>query len=120
MQSVRAGFRLRALALGAAMAVALAACGGSSGGSKNGAGAPGGGTSNLPNCPVHALDNVTAPVTITVWHSMTRALLDTITKLTNQYNASQHKVHVKIVNQTGYTDTLTQYQAGLATHNLPD
>src|SRR5690348_13684890 len=102
MRPVRSGFQLRVLALAAAAAVVLAACGGSSGGSKSGGNAPGGGSSNLPNCPVHALDNVTAPVTITVWHSMTRALLDTITKLTNQYNASQHKVHVKLVNQTSY------------------
>jgi sn-glycerol 3-phosphate transport system substrate-binding protein len=119
MQPIRGGVRLRFLALGAAIAVALAACGGSSSSNK-GSGAPGGGSSNLPSCPVHALDNVTTPVTITVWHSMTRALLDTLTTLTKQYNASQHKVIVKLVNQTSYTDTLTQFQAGLATHNLPD
>ncbi|MCU1428794.1 MAG: ABC-type sugar transport system, periplasmic component [Actinomycetia bacterium] len=119
MTSMRRPFA-RFLVVGVAAAVALAACGGgSSKGASNTTG--GGGTkSNLPSCPVHALDTAKGPVSITMWHSMTRANEDTLKKLTNQFNASQTKVHVNLVNQTSYTDTLTKFTAGLSNHQLPD
>ena len=103
-----------ALALTGAAAL-LAACGGGGGGtsSTTAAAAPTG-------CAPQALDGASKPVEITVWHSMTRANNDTLVALTNQFNASQHDVHVTLVNQTSYTDTFEKFRAGLSTGQLPD
>lgn len=60
------------------------------------------------------------PVSITMWHSMTNGtLLTTITNLANQFNSSQSDVHVNLVNQSSYTDTLAAYTAALSGGNLP-
>jgi sn-glycerol 3-phosphate transport system substrate-binding protein len=62
------------------------------------------------------------PVPITMWHSMTSANLMTLTALTNTFNSSQSNVHVSLVNQTSYGDTLTAYTTALSggTSKLPD
>ena len=60
------------------------------------------------------------PVAITLWHSMTSANLTTLTTLTNQFNSSQSDVHVNLVNQNSYTDTLTAYTTALSGGTLPD
>ena len=62
------------------------------------------------------------PVPITMWHSMTSANLATLTTLTNTFNASQRDVHVSLVAQTSYGDTLTAYTTALSggTSKLPD
>jgi sn-glycerol 3-phosphate transport system substrate-binding protein len=112
-------FPVRLIACGAALALLLAACGGGdddSGG--GGSGAPS--KSDLPKCPVGALDKASSPVTITVWHSMTRANEDTLKALTKQFEQSNSKVKVKLVNQTTYTDTRTKYNAALKSGGLPD
>src|SRR5690349_7716208 len=71
-------------------------------------------------CPVKALDKAKGTTEITFWHSTNRANEETLTKLTDQYNSSQSKVHVNLINQTTYKDTLTKYIAGLSTGDLPD
>jgi len=71
-------------------------------------------------CPLDALKKASNPVEITFWHSMPRANEATLQRLTYQYNASQSKVKVTLVNQTTYNDTLTKYVAGLSTGDLPD
>jgi sn-glycerol 3-phosphate transport system substrate-binding protein len=109
---------IRAVSIGTALALLLAACGGGGGGGKT-TGTTGS-ASNLPTCPVKALDNAKSPVEITMWHSMVRANLQTLNQLTAKFNSSQNKVHVKLVNQTSYSDTLTQFTAGLSNHQLPD
>ncbi len=43
-----------------------------------------------------------------------------IQALTNQFNASQSKVHVSLVNQQTYQDLFNKYVAGLTTGDLPD
>ena len=48
-----------------------------------------------------------------MWHSMPAANEETLQQLTDQFNASQGDVQVKLVNQTSYDDTLTKYRAGL-------
>jgi sn-glycerol 3-phosphate transport system substrate-binding protein len=60
------------------------------------------------------------PVAITMWHSMTSANLTSLTNLTNQFNGSQSDVHVNLVNQNSYTDTLAAYTAALSGGTLPD
>jgi sn-glycerol 3-phosphate transport system substrate-binding protein len=82
-------------------------------------GAPGAGAANSTKCPVNALKSAKT-VEITFWHSMNRGLGETLTKLTDQFNASQSKVKVNLVNQIDYASTFTKYKAGLASGDLPD
>jgi sn-glycerol 3-phosphate transport system substrate-binding protein len=69
----------------------------------------------LPPCPVQALANVTSPVKITFWHAMNSDLEKTLKALTAQYNASQKKVQVTLVNQNGYENNITKYKAASVT-----
>jgi len=119
--------------VGVAISTALlaAACSGGGGG-KSSAGTATGGTggTNAPGatkppakgaCPVGAVAaSAQKPVQITMWHSMTQANLQTLTKLTDQFNASHPDIHVNLVNQTSYEDTLTKYKAVLGGGQRPD
>jgi len=72
-------------------------------------------------CPVGAVvASAQKPVQITMWHSMTQANLQTLTKLTDQFNSTHSDIHVNLVNQTSYEDTLTKYKAVLAGGQRPD
>lgn len=86
--------------------------------------APGGATAEAKTkakCPLGAIDKAKSkPVEITLWHSMARANFDSLVKLTDQFNASQSDVHVNLVNQTTYQETLQKYRAGLSSGDLPD
>jgi sn-glycerol 3-phosphate transport system substrate-binding protein len=74
----------------------------------------------LPACPVNALQKASGPVQITFWHQFPRANEVAIQALTDQFNSSQTKVHVTLVNQTTYQDLFNKYVAGLSTGDLPD
>ncbi|MFN3216378.1 MAG: ABC transporter substrate-binding protein [Acidimicrobiales bacterium] len=66
-------------------------------------------------CPVNALDEATGPVEITMWHAMNASLEDTIIALTDEYNATQDRVVVSLVNQSTYAtnfDTFRNASAG--------
>lgn len=65
--------------------------------------------SSLPPCPVDALASVTAPVEITFWHGMNARNEEELTALTEQYNAGQNKVVVRLENQGGYIQTIDKY-----------
>jgi len=83
-------------------------------------GAPSAGAASV-KCPVDALDGAkSTPVEIVMWHSMPRASEETLQKLTDQFNASQADVRVKLLNTTSYNDTFTKYRAGLSSGDLPD
>ena len=91
------------------------ACGGDSGDGG------GGGAAADAECPIGAIDEAGGgPVEITFWHSMTRALEETLVTLTDQFNASQDDVVVSLVNQTGYNETLRAYRSAIAGGDLPD
>ena len=100
--------------------VVAAACGGGGSGTSS----PGGSqqpTDLAAQCPVGALGKAaTKPVQITMWHSMTRANQETLQQLTDKFNSSQTDVHVNLVNQTSYEDTLTKFKAALGGGDLPD
>src|SRR3954451_19486752 len=103
--------------LGCVLAGALlaGACGG--GGDDGGSG----GDAADATCPIGAIAKAPSkPVSITVWHSMTRANEETLTRITDAFNASQSDVKVDLVNQTSYDDTLVKYRAALGGGNLPD
>jgi sn-glycerol 3-phosphate transport system substrate-binding protein len=101
----------RFIAAAAVLALGLAACGGS---------ASDGGGGSSATCPVDALDSAKGPVRITFWHAMTRANEEALIRLTNQYNDSQSKVQVTLVNQTGYKESLQKFRAGLSSGDLPN
>ena len=95
--------------------VVLAACGGGGGGSQTADTAAG-----LPDCPVHALDNVTSPVELVVWHTQQAKPLDTMQALAAKYNASQNKVRVRLDAQgTSYPELMRKFQAAVPSKQLP-
>ena len=65
--------------------------------------------SSLPPCPVDALDSVSAPVELTFWFGLGANIEGVLTALTDEYNASQTKVHVNLENQAGYKQTIDKY-----------
>jgi len=75
---------------------------------------------DLPECPVHALDGVTQPVEIKLWHFLSGKTGDTLKALADTYNASQTKVKVDIESQgTSNEELFKKYQAGMASKDLP-
>lgn len=99
----------------------IASCGGGGSSSSAGGGASSSSSNLAAQCPVGAVEKAgTKPVEITMWHSMTRVNQDTLQQLTDEFNASQSNVHVSLVNQTSYEDTLTKFKAALGGGDLPD
>lgn len=112
---------LRYMTMAGALAVALACCGGGGSTSKgNGSTASTAGKPSLPACPLAALRDAKRPVDITYWHALTRANEDEVKKLTAQFNAQQHDVHVTLSASASYADNFTRFKAGLSTGALPD
>jgi len=104
-------------------AIVAAACGGGGGGGSSNGGSGGSGSSLASQCPTDAIEKAPAsqkPVQITYWHSFPEANLKAITAITNDFNASQKDVHVRLVNQTSYDDTLTAFRAAYGKGNAPD
>jgi sn-glycerol 3-phosphate transport system substrate-binding protein len=111
--------RVVALAALAAVGLLAASCGGSSSSSGSG-GVSNATTIALPDCPIHALDDVTQPVDVVVWHSYVAKTKDTLEQLVAQYNASQSKVRVHVESQgASYDELLRKYQSGIASKQLP-
>ena len=112
--------RIRQLAVAGTVVVALAGCGGSSSSKGGGGGGSTSGAQALPACPLAAFRAAKKPVSITYWHAMPRANNDELKKLTAQFNAQQHDVHVTLSGAASYPDNFTRYKAGLSTGALPD
>jgi len=108
-----------AMASAASKSAASKSAGHKSAGHK-GAGHKGAATdSKLPACRTSALTSAKGTVNIDFWESMTQANGTTLQTLTTQFNNSQKKVHVTLVEQDGYTTTWLKFQAGLSNHQLP-
>ena len=71
-------------------------------------------------CPVEALANARGPVQITFWHTQQRANLTELQRQIAAFEASQSKVRVKLVDQTGYRESFEKFKAGLSSGDLPD
>jgi sn-glycerol 3-phosphate transport system substrate-binding protein len=114
----------RLIALLAAFALAVAACGDDD---ENGAAPPTNGEiptttateADPERCPVDALDDLAAPVTIDFWHGMTAENETTLEALTAEYNASQDKVRVNLIYQGSYDETAQKYLATARSGDLP-
>lgn len=101
-----------------ALALVAGAC--KSGSSGSSGGGNGGAAAALPECPIHALDDVTTPVEVVVWHSYVAKTKDTLEALAAAYNASQSKVKVRIESQgASYDELLRKYQSAIPTKQLP-
>jgi sn-glycerol 3-phosphate transport system substrate-binding protein len=75
---------------------------------------------SLPSCPLSALQKAKGTVNITFWNSAAQNNQTTLVTLTNQFNASQHKIHVTLAQQPSYDDTWTKYVSGLSNGELPN
>lgn len=59
------------------------------------------------------------PVTITLWHSMSGTMGDTLITLADAYNASRTDYQIELQYQGSYSDALTKFKS-TATEDLPD
>ena len=74
----------------------------------------------MPDCPVDALDGVTTPVEVVLWHSYVAKTKETLEKLVGQYNASQSKVRVRVESQgNNYEELSSKYQQSAQSGGLP-
>ncbi|HZJ25894.1 MAG TPA: ABC transporter substrate-binding protein [Acidimicrobiia bacterium] len=105
----------RRLAMIAVLAIVGAACSTSGDGK-----ASDGGASKDRRCPVDALDDATGPVEITFWHGMARQNDVVLTELTDDFNASQDQVTVKLAFQGTYDEELEKYRLALGGGDIPD
>jgi sn-glycerol 3-phosphate transport system substrate-binding protein len=87
-------------------------------GAPSAAAAPG--RASRAQCQPSLLARHRGTVHIAFWESMVTANGTTLQKLTTAFNASQHKVHVTLVQQRSYTTTWIKYQAGLSNGQLPN
>jgi sn-glycerol 3-phosphate transport system substrate-binding protein len=102
------------------LVVACGAPGGDDGDGDGGAGDAGGGADVDPaDCPVDALEAADGPVAIDFWHGMTAANEETLSALTEEYNASQDRVEVNLAFQGTYNETSDKYITALRGGDLP-
>jgi sn-glycerol 3-phosphate transport system substrate-binding protein len=59
------------------------------------------------------------PVNISFWHVATGAVQDTLTRLTDDFNASQDRITVSLVFQGTYDDNMNKILASLGSGDLP-
>jgi sn-glycerol 3-phosphate transport system substrate-binding protein len=118
-----AHLRLSAIAL--VLALGAAACGGGDGDEADGGDGGDGSTTGtgaveLPDCPVGAHEAADGVVEVVVWHSFIAKPADTLQALTDEYNASQDKVHVQIESQgQDYEAALRTFTGSIASGDLP-
>jgi len=107
------------MAIACGLALMAAACGGSSGTASGGSATTVSAT-DLPECPLAALDAATGPVEVTLWHFLSGKTGDTLKALADTYNASQTKVKVVVESQgTSNEELFRKYQAGIKNKELP-
>jgi sn-glycerol 3-phosphate transport system substrate-binding protein len=111
------------VATGVALSLLAAACGGSDdttaapGGDPT---APPGDGADLPECPVGAHEDAQGTVEVVVWHTFVARVADTLATLTDEYNASQDQVRVRLESQgQDHEQTLRRYTEAIPTGDLP-
>ncbi len=113
------------LVLAIAVALLIAACGGTSGGGAgdDNAGDGGAGADALPECPVDALDQVPEsdlPVHVTLWHASVAKGEESLNQIADAYNASQDRVVVDVENQaTSFEELQRKYNQAIPSNDLP-
>ena len=80
----------------------------------------GGGKESAPSpTPPRQIATPSGPVTISFWHVATGSPKDTLTRLTDQFNASQDRITVSLVFQGTYDDNMNKILASLGSGDLP-
>ncbi len=113
-QTRRATDRGRFTSKGAVGAVALLALFAGACGSDGGTETAKGSDKPESSCPVDALDDVTEPVEINVWHVQVGSPKIALEKIVAKYNDSQDKVVVKAENQGTLNEQLKKFQDSMA------
>jgi sn-glycerol 3-phosphate transport system substrate-binding protein len=83
-------------------------------------GAPPAVAATAPSCSPQALKSEKGPVQINFWESSVDQQTTVLQSIVAGFNLSQSKVHVNLVQDAGFSDTLTKIQAGLSNGELPD
>lgn len=108
--------RRRVLGLLAVLALTAGACGGGDGGDDS---AEGGDEAEV-ECPYKALEQVTKPVEITIWHTYVALGKRTLESLVQRYNESQDKVIVKAESQgIGFAELHDKIEQAAPDRSLP-
>jgi sn-glycerol 3-phosphate transport system substrate-binding protein len=74
---------------------------------------------NLKDCAQAALAKAKKPVDVVVWDQFQSTNQDLLQSLTDQFNATQTKVHVQLIQQPD-ANVYAKFRAGLTTGDLPD
>jgi sn-glycerol 3-phosphate transport system substrate-binding protein len=110
---------LTALLLAAALLVA--ACSSDDGGGSASDDSLDGAAADLPECPLDALDEVTEPVDVLLWHAYGAKTEEALEALAAEYNASQDQVVVRVENQgSSYEELQRQFTGAIQSGDLPN
>jgi sn-glycerol 3-phosphate transport system substrate-binding protein len=96
---------LHSLAIALICSLILAACGG--------------GEKGTPSAETPGASPAAGPVTIDFWHSEVASNQETISRLADEFNASQNEVKVRVSFQGTYDDAMAKLIASLPTGNVP-
>lgn len=111
----RRSLRWRSIAVATAAATILASCGGSGGETGEGSGDNG-----EAECAIGALDNVTEPVEVTIWHNSASVSGKVLEEQIAAFNASQDKVIVEGQYQGATFEEVQQkFESATADRTLP-
>lgn len=118
-------FHARLLAGSLALALVAGACGDDDG-DGDGAAPPSGEGGDVATvadparCPVDELEQVDAPVVVTMWHAMTSVNAEELEAMASEYNASQDRVQVELVFTGSYDETFERYRTSARGRSAPD
>lgn len=117
----RYGLGVSATAVVALMGLVGACGGGDTKGDGNGSGGSGSGAAAGIDCPVKALDKISKPVDIHIWHTQIGLPLKALESIAKKYNDSQDKVVVHFENQGTLDEQTKKFQDAMADpKSMPD
>jgi sn-glycerol 3-phosphate transport system substrate-binding protein len=77
-------------------------------------------STNLPPCPLDALDRAAGTVEVELWHALAGRSKDNLEALAQAFNRSQPKVRVAVKNEgRAYDEVLRKYNAAIPSRQLP-